>query len=316
MICITGGSGYIGRSISWTLQKARTPHILVDKVPDITPNQTGGNSSKYFQVDVLNTKELSQIFINNQVDVVIHCAGLKNASESNSKRTEYFRNNVVGTQSLLKAMEISNTRRLIFSSSAGVYGAVARMQPIQETEDLLPINYYSETKLAAENLIASTAKRSDLAYVVFRYFNVIGRVSKEISDSSSESVLSKLLFAYKLDSEFSVFGNDYPTPDGTAIRDYLDMKDLVNAHLLGLNYLNRSDSSVQTLNLGSGRPTSILELIKTLESVESKSLKYSFKARRYGDPIYSQADIKRAYSVLGWQPTVKLHQSLKDSLSE
>ena len=136
-----------------------------------------------------------------------------------------------------------------------------------------------------------------------------------IRDSSKESVVSKLLSAYKAGSEFSIFGNDYPTPDGTAVRDYLDMKDLVEAHLLALSHLDEKRLTCETLNLGSGRATSILELIKTLESVEYKKLNYSFEYRRTGDPVYSQADIRRAFSILGWAPKVELFESLRNSLS-
>ena len=312
-LLVTGGLGYIGSHIS---------AMLGDKAV-IIDNQTNSNLdykkkiplAKVYCLD-LNYNNLKKVFSKHSITGVIHLAGSKSVNESNELPLKYYRNNVYSSLELLECMDKFKVRKLIFSSSATVYGD-QHSSPLKENYSLNSTNPYASNKIAIEELINDYAKsNSNFKAISLRYFNPIGA---DIESGLADQPLGKPLNIMPLilqsvikKKKFTVFGNNYKTKDGTCLRDYIHVKDLANAHILALNTLNKIKGHT-AINLGIGKGVSVLELIKLFEKANGLKVNYKIGNRRVGDSAISYASNLKAKKLLKWKPKYSYKDMLVDS---
>lgn len=282
MILVTGGAGYIGSHIVDLLSQSGNDVVIVDDLS--TGNKI--NPCETFKYCDITTANLESVFINNHIDLVIHCAAKLDITESIEQPTEYYKTNVLGTVNLIKCMKKHNVDKIIFSSTACLYkDGIAK-----ESDEVVAHNPYAKSKLMCEEII----KDSGLKYVIFRYFNVAGH------DKKGKMLIQRI----KQGESITIYGNDYDTKDGTCIRDYIHVEDIALAHLKAIDYLKTNDKGL--FNLGTGNGNTIKEIC------DMANIKYTIGPRRTSDVIISVADITLAKEVLGWQPT----KTIKDVLNE
>jgi UDP-glucose 4-epimerase len=299
-ILVTGGAGYIG-SVAVELLLARGDEVVV------LDNLWRGHAAavpagvETITADLRDADAVREAVFNVQPDAVMHYAAATIVPESVADPATYYAINTIGSHNLLKAMNEAGVRRLVFSSTAAVYGVPA-VVPIREDAPTVPINPYGHSKLIVEQMLAWHAAAYGLRYVAFRYFNVAGATSIHGEHHGPETHVIPVALLTLLGKRdcFKVFGTDYPTPDGTAIRDYVHVVDLVEAHLLALGKL---DEGLGAFNLGSRDGFSVKQIVDAVERVSGRSLPVEYAPRREGDPPVLIADSSRARSVLGWQPT-------------
>jgi len=323
-ILVTGGAGFIGsHTIVELLAGGHTVTVVdsfvnsnksvLEKLEKIT-----GKSVHFIEQDVRDTEDLEYLMEANCIDAVIHFAALKAVGESVQKPLEYYRNNIDGLLSVLEAMNQANVTKLIFSSSATVYGDADEM-PITEDAPLKPAtNPYGATKQMAEQIIGDVCKSSAMQAVLLRYFNPIGAHASGLIGELPLGVPNNLVpfvaqAAAGVRDTLTVFGNDYETPDGSGVRDYIHVVDLAKAHVKSVDYLNDSDEKVTILNIGTGRGTSVLEVINTFEKVNNVKVPYTVGPRRPGDIATCYASSAKAESILGWKAELSLEQALADT---
>lgn len=262
---------------------------------------TGG---AFAEGDVGDERFMESVFSRWKTDVVFHFAGFAYVGESVKDPAKYYRNNVAGGLGLLSAMTKAGVKSLVFSSTCAVYGVPSQI-PIPETHPTNPINPYGMTKLMFERIMADFGVAHGLRYVILRYFNAAGADPSEAlgEDHDPETHLIPLAIdsAIKPDSELTIFGTDYPTPDGTCIRDYIHVNDLVDAHLLAADYLESGGVS-DIFNLGNGAGRSVREIVETVGRVAGKPVRFREGARREGDPPRLVGSSKKAETILGWKP--------------
>lgn len=300
MIAITGFNGYIGQHISNRLSIQKIPHIGIDISPSFSNTENDIDLVKVFHENVLDTQVLTSIFKSHSVTKVIHLAGLKSVRESNFEKARYFENNVLGTQSILYAMKNSDVKNLFFASTAGVYEYDENVLKYSEDHSLRPSNYYAETKLECELLIKQNAVvEENFEATIFRFFNVAGAFSKNFAESNGENIFPVLLKSIRNSIEFEILGSDYPTRDGTAVRDYIHIEDLIDGIMLALS-VNKNQKRVEILNLGSESGTSVLELVEKFNLFFENKISIRLGSRRVGDVPNLLADSRRAQSQLGW----------------
>lgn len=313
-ILITGGAGYIGSHAVRCLQERNEELVVLDNL------QTGHRASVkdvcFVQGDIRDPGALDRAFHSGRIEAVMHFAASSLVAESMQKPWEYYHNNVYGTLCLLDAMRRHGVGRIVFSSSAAVYGEMARM-PIPESAKTDPSNPYGETKLTMERMMRRFDEAYGLRYVSLRYFNAAGAdPSGEIGeDHAPETHLIPLILQVPLGQreEISVFGSDYPTADGTCIRDYIHVTDLASAHCLALDHL-RSGHDSETFNLGNGSGYSVLDVIRAARIVTGHSIPYNVKPRRSGDPAVLVASSEKARRMLDWTPRYdSLEQIVEDA---
>lgn len=303
MILVCGGAGYIGSHMVRRLQELKKEVIVVDNlgtghkeaVPEDVPLYIG---------DIRDTEFLNTLFIENEIEGVIHFCAHSQVGESMENPLKYYDNNINGAISLLTAMRSHKVPAIVFSSTAAVYGE-ADGKPITEAVATCPSNVYGETKLAMENLFKWTDMAHDIHYVALRYFNVAGayKTGEIGEDHNPESHLIPRLLKVPLGlkKEAYIYGTDYPTPDGTCIRDYIHVMDIVEAHIKALAYLQKGNLS-DTFNLGTGHGFSVKEIIEATRRVTGDAIPTVMKERRAGDPAILVADNMKAKEMLGWQP--------------
>jgi UDP-glucose 4-epimerase len=326
-ILITGGAGYIGSHTAVELLNAGHHLVILDnlcnssiKVLDRIKNLAGPNFT-FIQEDVRNASALDQIFQQHTIEGVIHFAGLKAVGESVAQPVRYFDNNVGSTLALLQAMERANVRRIVFSSSATVYGDPAQV-PITEASLLQVTNPYGRTKLMCEDILrdlqAADPQNPNLWQVaILRYFNPVGaHISGTIGEHPNGIPNNLMPFITQVavgKREFlSIFGNDYPTPDGTGVRDYIHVVDLAQGHLAALNYLQSKQQSI-TVNLGTGRGVSVKELADTFAKVTGVPVPYKYVDRRPGDVAACYANTTLAEQELGWKAKLGVERMCEDA---
>ncbi|MGB0505108.1 MAG: UDP-glucose 4-epimerase GalE [Pikeienuella sp.] len=301
-ILITGGAGYIGSHACKLLHAAGHEPVAFDNL------RTGWRQAVKFgpliEGDLLDSDAVAQAFETARPDAVMHFAALSNVGESVERPELYWRNNVVGAANLLDAMRTANVSKLVFSSTCAVYG-VAQDEVLTEDHPCSPINPYGETKLAIERMIADYAGASDLKAIVFRYFNVAGAdPDAQIGEHHEPEthLVPLVLDAVAGDRQcITIFGEDYATPDGTCIRDYLHVMDLADAHVRGVeNLLNGGDSL--TMNLGTGTGFSVKQVIDAAKRATNSSLNIEKGPRRPGDPPKLVSGSTLAEQTLGWRP--------------
>ena len=271
----------------------------------------------FYKADIKKISDLDEIFSSNIIDSVIHFAGLKSVSESIQKPDLYHENNVTGTENILNCMNLYNVKKLIFSSSATVYGDPKKL-PIYESHPLNPNNPYGKSKLDAENLIKNFINQNkSLSCVSLRYFNPIGAHSSGLIGEDGKGNPSNIMplicraAANKI-KKIKIYGNDYPTPDGTGIRDYIHVYDLIKAHLSSLTYLS-SQSGFISINIGTGHGFSVFELINAFKTVNKVEVPYIISRRRQGDVAKVYCNNSLALKLLKWKPTKDIKNMVLDS---
>ncbi|MFP3322423.1 UDP-glucose 4-epimerase GalE [Planococcus sp. SIMBA_160] len=303
-VLVLGGAGYIGSHAVYQLIDQGMQVVVVDNLEN-GHRQAVHPEAVFYEGDIRDADFLDTVFENESIDEVLHFAANSLVGESMENPLKYFDNNVYGTQVLLQAMTKHGVKNIVFSSTAATYGEPETV-PITETMPTMPTNTYGETKLTMEKMMKWTSAAHDLKFVSLRYFNVAGaRATGEIGeDHRPESHLVPIILQAALGQreEITVFGDDYDTPDGTCIRDYVHIEDLVNAHLLALDYL-RNGGENDVFNLGSSQGFSVNEMISAARSVTGKKIPVKIGPRRAGDPSILVASTEKATRILGWQPS-------------
>jgi len=301
-IVVTGGAGYIGSVATHRLHAEGHEVVVIDSLSQ-GHRAALPNGVEFKNADIVNEEALLELLQLHQPDAVLHFAALTIAPESVKDPAPYWRTNSGGTLALLNAMRRVNVRSIVFSSTAAVYGN-PDLVPVPEDTVLAPINPYGASKLSAERAVASFAQAYGLSYAAFRYFNVAGATSDVGEDHSPETHLipSVLDAASGRRESLTVYGADFPTKDGTAIRDYVHVEDLIDAHLSALEALIHERESLGAINLGTRDGASVQDVIEAVERVTGKSVPLVYGDRRPGDPAILIADSSRAYELLGWEP--------------
>ncbi|MDR0918315.1 MAG: UDP-glucose 4-epimerase GalE [Oscillospiraceae bacterium] len=308
-IVVTGGAGYIGSHTCVELIKQGYEPIIVDNfcnspITNIDAiEKITGVRPKVYEIDV--TRNLSNIFKLSNIVAVIHFAGLKAVGESCEKPMEYLRVNVGGTINLLQHMQIANVKNIVFSSSATVYGDINN-PPFTETMPLSAVNPYGTSKIMCEEIIKVACEYQGVRAAALRYFNPINAhdsgLLPEKPIGRPNNVFPIIEMSAQNRTIMSVFGNDYDTPDGTCIRDYIHVCDLALGHIKALEYLeNVEDGSFEPINLGTGHGMSVLELIEGYKKAKNTDVFYEFAPRRQGDIASCYADVSKAKELLDWQ---------------
>lgn len=317
VVLVTGGAGYIGAHACRQLARAGHRPVVFDNLA------TGWRAAVRFgpliEGDLLDPLALDRAFAAEPVDVVMHFAARSLVGESMENPELYWRNNAGGSLNLLEAMRRAGVGRIVFSSTAATYGE-PEMDLIPETAPTAPTNTYGATKAAVERMIGDFARAYGLRATMFRYFNVAGAAPRaEIGEQHRpETHLVPLVIETALGQRqaITVFGRDYPTPDGTCIRDYVHVEDLAAAHLLGLERLMQTDSGpgeAEVFNLGIGYGYSVAEVIDRVGAVTGEAVSVVQGSRRPGDPARLICDPRRARTVLGWRPANDLDAMIRDA---
>ena len=302
-ICLTGGAGYIGSHACLELMKQGEVPLTVDNL------STGSSEAiswggPLVDLDIRATARLTETLIEHSVDTVLHFAASAYVGESVQDPRKYYDNNVGGMLSLLTACAAAGVKRFILSSSCATYG-IPETLPIKETTPQAPINPYGMTKLMCEQMLKDIAPQTDMSYGILRYFNVAGADAsgqlRERHDPETHLIPLTLFAAAGWGEVLKVFGGDYDTPDGSCIRDYVHVSDLVHGHLLALNHL-RSHGGNLTANLGSGRGVSNFEIVEAVEQVTGRHVPLQVIDRRIGDPAVLVADTSYAQELFGFVP--------------
>ena len=302
-ILVCGGAGYIGSHAVHALVEKGEQVVIVDNL------QTGHRgalnpAAKFYEGDIRDAAVLDKIFTENKIEAVIHFAANSLVGESMEKPLLYFNNNVYGMQVLLEAMVRHGVDKIVFSSTAATYGEPKRV-PIHEDDETNPTNTYGETKLTMEKMMKWVSRANGVRYVSLRYFNAAGALPDGSigEDHKTETHLIPLILQVPTGrrDHITVFGDDYPTPDGTCLRDYIHVVDLADAHVLALEYLRKGGAS-DIFNLGNGQGFSVKEMIAAAEKATGRSIKVEIGARRAGDPAQLIASSEKARTVLGWNP--------------
>jgi UDP-glucose 4-epimerase len=310
-VCLTGGAGYIGSHILVGLLAGDHEVLVIDNFVNSSPtslDQVRTLTGKPFEVleeDICNARALAEALSSFRPDIVIHCAGLKAVGESQEQPLRYYRTNVEGSISLLEAMDRAGCQRIIFSSSATVYGTPQYL-PYDEAHPVAPVNVYGRTKAIVEGLITDwAATDASRSAALLRYFNPIG--AHETGDIGEDPMgIPNNLVPYIADvatgkrPELSVFGDDYDTRDGTGVRDYIHITDLADGHIAAMTYLGKHQG-VEIFNLGTGEGSSVLEVISAFRRVSNQSIPYAIKPRREGDIAEFFANPSKANDMLAWR---------------
>ena len=322
-ILVTGGTGYIGSHTCVELLNAgyeievcdnlsNSKPEVVDKIKTIT-----GRDFRFYQADILDRSAMNRILAENAIEAVVHFAGLKAVGESVQKPLLYYHNNVAGSLVLFQAMADAGVKRLVFSSSATVYGDPAEV-PIREDFPLSATNPYGATKLTIENILRDLCKADpDWSVALLRYFNPIGAHSSGLLGDDPSGIPNNLMpyllrvAAGQLE-ELSVYGNDYPTRDGTGVRDYIHVVDLSQGHLQALSKV-MTTTGIDAYNLGTETGYSVLEVIRAFEQASGQKVKWKIASRRPGDIAECYADASKARSELGWEAQKGLGEMCVDA---
>ncbi len=313
-VLITGGAGYIGSVTTDRLMGSGEFEIA------IVDNLSTGNrklinpKAKFYDSDLCDLKALKDIFVDFKPEVVVHFAGVSQVGESNENPEKYYKNNIVGGICLLKAMEEVGCKKIVFSSSAAVYGIPEKI-PITESHGINPISVYGETKAIFEEVLKFYEKKNGLKFLALRYFNAGGssgdRKYGEIHDPETH-LIPNILKSLKKGGEFKLFGDDYKTKDGTCIRDYVHVEDLARAHEEGVKYLEGANKS-ECINLGSGSGYSVREIIEICNATTGENLDVRIEKRRPGDPETLVASYEKAERLLKWRPEKSIEDIIKNA---
>ena len=322
-ILVTGGAGFIGSHTVVELINAGKEVIIVDNFSNSKPEaikrigRITGKEPTCYHVDLLDREGLNKVFEENKIDSVIHFAGLKAVGESVAKPLEYYHNNITGTLILCDVMRAHNCKEIVFSSSATVYG-MNNPVPFVENMPTSATNPYGYTKVMIEQILTDLYKSDpEWSVVLLRYFNPIGAHESGLIGEDPNGIPNNLLpyiaqVAVGKLACLSVFGDDYDTPDGTGVRDYIHVVDLALGHLKALDYAD-SHKGVEAINLGAGKGCSVLDVVHAFEKACGKPVPYKIAPRRPGDIATCYANAKKAKDLLGWEVTKNLDEMCRDS---
>ena len=323
-ILLTGGTGYIGaRTAVVLIESGHTP-ILLDNFSNSTPKVAQrieiitGVKPTVIEQDVLNTTALVDVLKTHNIQAVIHFAAHKAVGESVAKPLSYYQNNVTGTLSVLDAMAQAHVRHIVLSSSATVYGEHG-VPPMSEDAPLSATNPYGQTKVMMEQIIRDVAVADkDLRYAMLRYFNPVGAHPSGQIGEHPRGIPNNLMpyvqqVAIGLREQLSVFGDDYPTADGTGERDYIHVMDLARGHVLAVNHLLAGNDSF-TVNLGTGKPVTVLQMVQAFEQASGKPIAYTIAPRRAGDVASVYANPELAHQLLGFETEYSIAEMCRDAL--
>ena len=329
-VLVTGGAGYIGSHTIVELLLKGHEVVCLDNFCNSSPKSidriikicdTEGLSDQAITViegDICSKETIKNIFKSHSIESVIHFAGLKAIGESVEKPLKYYNNNVGGTLNLLKNMQNAEVHRIVFSSTATVYGEPDNLPLSEESPTKLPTNPYSQSKLVIENILKDLSESDNRWKIaLLRYFNPVGAHPSGLIGENPNGIPNNLVpyisqVAVGKLEKLGIFGNDYSTPDGTGIRDYLHVVDLANGHLKALDKINNSET-LNIWNLGTGRGSSVFEVVKSFEKACGKKIPYEIKPRRSGDIDEYWADPSKAAIELDWKAELDLNQMMEDS---
>ena len=323
-ILVTGGAGYIGSHTVVELQNAGYDVVVLDNLSNASEkslervSKITGKPVKFYKADILDRDALNEVFDKEDIDSCIHFAGLKAVGESVAKPWEYYENNIAGTLTLVDVMRKHNVKNIIFSSSATVYGDPAIIPITEECPKGQCTNPYGWTKSMLEQILTDIQKADpEWNVVLLRYFNPIGAHKSGTIGENPNGIPNNLMpyitqVAVGKLKELGVFGNDYDTPDGTGVRDYIHVVDLAKGHVKALKKIE-DNSGLSIYNLGTGKGYSVLEMVKTFEKVNNVKVNYKIVERRPGDIAVSYADATKAQNELGWKAELNLEDMCRDS---
>ena len=322
-VLVTGGTGYIGSHTIVELIShgyevvavddfSNSKPIVLDKLKEIT-----GQEINFYELDVCDKEKLRKVFKENKIDAVIHFAGYKAVGESVQKPLMYYRNNLDSTLTLLEVMNEFKVKKIVFSSSATVYGDPEEL-PIKETARLSTTNPYGSTKLYIEGILKDVyVSDNDYSIAILRYFNPVGAHESGLLGEDPNGIPNNLMpyivkVANKELDHLNIFGNDYDTPDGTGVRDYIHVVDLALGHISALEYIDKH-TGIDYYNLGTGNGFSVLEMVSAFEDVNNVPVPYEFAPRRDGDIAACYADTTKAKEILNWEATHTLDEMMKSA---
>lgn len=322
-VLVTGGAGYIGSHTVLELISAGYDPVILDNFSNSAPavlkrlEKLSGRPIVNYTGDYQNRDLLDRVFSENQIGAVIHFAASKAVAESVREPLKYYKNNVSGFIELLEAIKKANISNLVFSSSAAVYGEPPTDKVTEETA-CRPISPYGQSKLMDELILMDFCKaEADLQATSLRYFNVVGaHASGDLGEAAlgpPQNALPILIDKFLTHQNFVVFGDDYPTRDGTCERDYIHVVDLAKAHIAALEKNKKAGAGNHIYNIGTGRATSVLELVKTFEKENGVKVDYEIGPRRPGDPAACYAGVDKAKSELGWSATKTIADAVRDA---
>jgi UDP-glucose-4-epimerase GalE len=307
-VLVTGGAGYIGCHTVRALRTLGRDVVVLDSLE--TGYDAAVLGAPLVVGDIADMALVGRIVAEHDIDSIIHFAGYKNAGESMDKPGKYFRNNVVGTARLLEAIEGTGVHHFVFSGSCSVYGTPAQL-PVSESAPLQPESPYGQSKLMSEQMLRWYGERAGLPWMSLRYFNASGASADAVIGEDIAVTLNLVPLVMKaalgLRPPVQVFGTDFPTPDGTAIRDYIHVEDLADAHVLALEHLEAGGEST-AVNLGTGTGSSVKQVIEATEREIGRAVPTEFVGRRPGDPSAVWADNRLAAELLGWKPRFGLEE--------
>ena len=324
-VLLPGGAGYIGSHTAVELLNSGKEIVIIDnfsnskaevleKIKKIT-----GKDFKFYEMDYRDKEKLEKVFTENNIEAVLNFAGYKAVGESVQKPKEYYDNNINGALALLEVMKKHNVKKFIFSSSATVYGDPEVIPITEECKTGGTTNPYGTTKLFIEQILKDTyASDNTWDICILRYFNPVGAHESGLIGEEPQGIPNNLMpyvvrVAAGILPQLSVFGNDYNTPDGTGVRDYIHVVDLAKGHVLALNKLEKENKGLFIYNLGTGTGYSVLDMVKAFEKATGKEVPYKIAPRRSGDIATCYANPKKAKEELGWEATKTLEDMCRDS---
>jgi UDP-glucose 4-epimerase len=308
-VLVTGGAGYIGAHVAAELLKAGYSVRIYDDFSIGLHKRVDGNFRDIVEGDILDREKLIQAM--HGVDAVIHLAAKKAVEESVKNPLKYYENNVGGTLNLLAAMTVKGVKKKVFSSSAAVYSPNDK-DAVEETDPTVPLSPYGATKLLSEELITTVGNAEQISHISLRYFNVVGAAIPAFGDNSKDNLVPKVFLALKNGKRPQIYGTDYPTPDGTCIRDYIHVQDLALAHVAALKKTESGFVS-SIYNVGSGNGYSVREMMNQISATLGKDINPEESPARAGDSPKLIASIVKIERELGWKPTATLKEMIDSS---
>lgn len=313
-VLVTGGCGYIGAHVVHALHTTQENVVVVDDLSYGKPTRIEG--ARLYGMDIANAgaaERLAEIMNNEHVDAVIHFAARKQVGESMEKPLWYFNQNINGMLNVLEAMRLANVQKLVFSSSAATYGEPPVEVVPEDIVPMLPINPYGQTKLFGEWMARACEEPYGIRFCALRYFNVAGCGPVELEDPAVLNLIPMLLERLAQGKAPAIFGDDYPTPDGTCIRDYIHVSDLADAHLAALRYLDRDERKYDAFNVGTGTGTSVRQIVEEVRKVTGLPFKEAVLARRPGDPAQLIGNTTRINEEMGWHAQYDVHDIVESA---
>jgi len=324
-ILVTGGAGFIGSHTAVELLNSGKDIVIVDNFSNSKPKalealkKITGKDFKFYEINYLDREKLEKVFEENDIEAVLNFAGYKSVGESVRKPLEYYDNNISGCLVLLETMQKYGVKKFVFSSSATVYGEPERIPLTEECKTGGTTNPYGTSKLFIEQILKDLyASDNSWNICILRYFNPVGAHESGLIGEEPQGIPNNLMpYVVRVASgelkELSVFGNDYDTPDGTGVRDYIHVVDLAKGHLAALNKLDKEGKGLYIYNLGTGTGYSVLDMVKSFEEITGNKVPYKITQRRPGDIATCYADTKKAKEELGWEAKKGIKEMCEDS---